>query len=532
MDCIATHLPYGDTGYFSPIVIDYINGADQLKPFYCHPVSHEGIFNAIKERKKSPVNRALLVTELIKQYTGIAITEKVRDHISLLAEENSFTVCTAHQPAIFTGSLFFIYKILHIIKLAESFNRSFPGNRFVPVFYMGSEDADLDELGNIFLGEEKVNWKTTQKGAIGRMKPEGLETLIQRIKGEFSVLPFGEELVEILEECYGNSPDIQTATLKLINRLFGDYGLIVLIPDNAAFKKVMLPVFEEELFKENSSVIVSKAIEGISRHYKAQAHPRSINLFYLLGDLRERIERKGNEWVVVGTDIRFTADSLRKELQEFPERFSPNVILRGLFQETILPDIAFVGGGGEIAYWLELKELFEHYHTPYPALIVRNSFLVMEEKWRARLDKLGITAPSIFKDEQSLLNGLVKRESQKKLDLLEEINGAAVYYNQIKLVAQQVDNTLVQHVAALQSRAIKPLQELEKKLLRAEKRKFEAEQRQLNTIKKALFPLNGLQERVDNILPFYARWGKSFIDIILKNSLTLEQEFTILTVKE
>ena len=532
MDCTSTHLPYGDTGYFSPIVIDYINGADKLKPFFCHPVSLEGISNAIHERKKSPVNRILLVSELTKQYAGISITENVRDNISALSEENTFTVCTAHQPAIFTGSLFFIYKILHVIKLAESFSRSFPGNRFVPVFYMGSEDADLDELGSIFLNEEKISWKTMQKGAVGRMKPKDLETIIQRIIGEFSALPFGKELAALLEDCYYNSPDIQTATLKLINRLFGNYGLIVLIPDNAAFKQVMMPVFEEELFAENSSGIVEKTIEGISKHYKAQAHPRSINLFYLLKDLRERIEKKGDEWIVAGTDIRFTAESLKNELQEFPERFSPNVILRGLFQETILPDIAFVGGGGEIAYWLELKELFEYYHKPFPVLILRNSFLVMEEKWKIKLDKLGISITAVFAEEQSLLNKLVKRESQKKLDLVEEISGAAAYYNKIKLVAQQVDDTLVQHVTALQSKAIKPLQELEKKLLRAEKRKFEAEQRQLHAIKKALFPLNGLQERVDNILPFYARWGKAFIGMVYEHSLSMEQEFTILTIKE
>jgi bacillithiol biosynthesis cysteine-adding enzyme BshC len=532
MDCIFTQLPYGETGYFSNIVTAYLGNDERLRPFYRYPVSHEGAKESIDARGKFSTDRQLLVRELRNQYSGVEVSSAVRDNIDLLLEENTFTVCTAHQPAIFTGNLFFIYKILHAIKLARHYKKVMPENNFVPVFYMGCEDADIDELGNIYLGGEKIVWDTKQKGAVGRMNTKGLEKIIRRIEGELSVQPFGKELVELLKECYLNTDNVQNATFKLVNALFAEYGLIVLIPDNAGFKKAMVPVFEDELFNRVSSGIVEKTGELIGEHFKMQAHPRQINLFYLKDDIRERIDWDGENYTVVNTDIVFTAEEIKKELHEHPERFSPNVILRGIMQETILPNIAFIGGGGELAYWMELKGVFERYKVPYPILVLRNSFLIMERKWKEKLDRLQITIADLFKPTQQLLNGLVKRESDKKLTLAEEIVSATSYYDHLKYVAQQVDDTLTGHVAALQTRALKPLHELEKKLLRAEKRKFEAQERQLNALKNALFPNNSLQERVENFMPFYAKWGRDFIKMVYDHSFTVEQQFVVLTVND
>jgi bacillithiol synthase len=528
MDCTSTQLSYGNTGFFSPLANAFVNGDKDLAQFYKHPVSFEGIASAIKERQQSEVDRKLLVCELTNQYKSVQPSGKVNANIELLSDENTFTVCTAHQPAIFTGNLFFVYKIIHAIKLAEELTKRFQGKNFVPVFYMGCEDADLDELGNIFLDGEKINWETNQQGAIGRMNTKGLEKIIHRVEGELSVLPHGKELVALLKDSYLTSPNIQTATFKLIHQLFSDYGLVVLIPDNPNLKRKMIPVFEDELFNHHSSGIVENAIVELSKKFKAQAQPREINLFYLKEDVRERIEREGDEWKVVNTNITFNAESLKKELNAYPERFSPNVILRGLFQETILPDVAFIGGGGEIAYWLELKGVFAHYKVPYPVLVLRNSFLVLEEKWKEKLEKLRISVEDIFRDERELMNDLVKRESANQLTLAGEITNFTSYYDRLKTVAGQVDDTLTTHVAALQTRAIKPLQELEKKLLRAERRKYEVEKRQLSAVKNALFPNNSLQERVDNFMPYYARWGKDFLKAIYDHSLTLEQKFVVL----
>ena len=528
MEWTPTHVTYRQTGFFSKIIIDYLDRSESLAPFYAHPVSSAGLLSALQARQRSPVNREVLVSVLKAQYNSVGPAPLVHQHIDALLEENTFTVVTAHQPAIFTGPLYFIYKILHTIRLARSLSDQWEQYCFVPVFYMGSEDADLDELGNFYLDGEKIVWDARQTGAVGRMTPKGLEKILDRIEGEFSVQPFGPELVHLVKTAYLESPDIQTATFRLLHSLFAEYGLVVLIADNANLKRLMIPVFEDDLFRQTPTHVVSQTIGRLSQHYKVQANPRPINLFYLKDDLRGRIERVGDDFKVHDSRLVFGEAEIRKELHTHPERFSPNVILRGLYQETILPNIAFIGGGGETAYWLELKDLFDHYKTPFPVLILRNSFLLVEKQWKEKAARAGLTAAGLFCPEEALINELVKKESAQQLSLEKEIAEAQGYYEKIKGLARSVDPTLVQHVEALETKALEPLRELEKKLLKAEKRKFGDRQRQLHALKSALFPLNGLQERIGNFMPWYAARGKEFIADLYRYSGTLEQEFVVL----
>ena len=528
MDCISTRISYEQTGYFSKIITDYLAQSSLLKPFYAQPVSLQGIQEAMASRKSSAVNRALLVAELEKQYASIQTTDIVKNNINLLLSNSTFTITTAHQPNIFTGYLYFIYKIIHTITLAQTLKENFPENNFVPVFYMGSEDADLEELSKLYLNGEKITWDTKQKGAVGRMHTKGLEKLIARIEGEMNVQPHGAELIALLKECYTNNTDIQTATFKLVNALFAEYGLIVLIADNANLKREMINVFKDDLVQQTPSVLVEKTIGRLSEHYKVQANPREINLFYLKDDTRERIVKANDEWRVTATDIRFSETELLHELEQHPERFSPNVILRGLYQETILPNIAFIGGGGEIAYWLELKDLFTHYNIPFPVLILRNSFLLVEKKWQEKIAKLGFKAEDFFKEENLLMEELVKRDSKTQLSLAGEISDLQEIYQHIKNTAGKIDSSLIQHTENLQTKAIQKLQRLEKKMLKAEKKRFDSAQHQLHTVKEALFPKGNLQERTDNFTPYYAKYGKAFIRMLVDHSLTLEQEFVIL----
>ncbi|RYG05349.1 MAG: bacillithiol biosynthesis cysteine-adding enzyme BshC [Chitinophagaceae bacterium] len=531
MDYTSTRLPYGPSGYFTKIIVDYVEGNDKLSPFYEHKVSVEGLAAAIMAREKFPTDRALLVNELRDQYKGVETSEKVLNNIEALLGDDTFSIVTAHQPVIFTGTLYFIYKILHTVKLAEACRIQFPGRNFVPVFYMGSEDADLEELGKIYMGIEKITWDTRQKGAVGRMNTKGLEKIITRIEGEISGLPHGNELIALFRDCYLNSPDVQTATFKLINTLFQDFGVVVLVPDRAALKQAMHKIFEDDLFNRTPSSVVEKSVEELGAVYKVQANPREINLFYLKDQIRELFIQDGGNYRVKNTELVFTEAGLRAELEDHPERFSPNVILRGLFQETILPDIAFIGGGGETAYWLELKALFNHYNTPFPVLVLRNSFLLITQKWVEKLNSLGISETEIFKEPRILINEIVEKRSGKQLTLEHEIEELKSFYAHISVVSSDVDVSLLRHVDALKSRALKNIEELEKKILKAEKRKFEDQNRQVSQVKEALFPKNGLQERVDNFITWYAKYGKSFFDLLYENSLTTEQEFVVLTEK-
>jgi bacillithiol biosynthesis cysteine-adding enzyme BshC len=508
MDYTATRISYQETGHFSGMISEYLAQSDSIQPFYKHPPTSNGIKSSIQARRQAKTNRQLLVDELRKQYATVESKPAVNDNIQKLLNENCFTVTTAHQPAIFTGPLYFIYKILHAVRLSNHLSKTFPDCQFVPVFYMGCEDADLDELGKIYIESQEIVWDTKQTGAVGRMKTKGLEKIIDRIEGEFSVQPYGKELVKLFKESYLNSDNVQMATFHLIHALFAECGLVVLMPDNANLKRMAISLFEDDLFQNKPFSILEQPLEEMGRHHKIQAQPRLINLFYLKDGLRGRIEKLGDKFMVHESRLSFTEAELRKELQQFPERFSPNVILRGIFQEMILPNIIFLGGGGELAYWLEYKCLFEFYQVPYPLLLLRNSFLIIENKWREKLERSGLSVHDVFKPEEDLVNELVKKESGQKLGLEHEIEDANQYYERLKILSISIDPTLSQHIEALQSKAIKPIRELEKKFLKAERRKFAEQQRQIILIRSAMFTLNSLQERIDNFILYYANRGK------------------------
>ncbi len=531
MQATATFLPYESTGNFTKIVSDYLQVSPLLQPFYLHTPDLNGIKKAIEARMAFNTPRGLLVEELKAQYASLSISEKVIENIDLLSDKKTFTITTAHQPNIFTGPLYFIYKIMHAIRLADELKNKLPQYHFVPVYYMGSEDADLDELGHVTVGGMKMVWNTQQTGAVGRMKVDKkLVAIMDAIFGQIGVLPFGNALNEIFAKCYTSGKTIQQATLELVNELFGVYGLVVLQPDNGNLKKAFHSVIERELLEGFSHTIVADTIEQLGKQYKVQAGGREINLFYLIDDKRERIERTMDGVEVKTLGLHFTKDAILKELASYPERFSANVILRGAFQETVLPNIAFIGGGGELAYWLELKNVFEAVQIPYPVLLLRNSFLIMTSKEASKLQGMGFSASDLFLEAMTLWNILVKKSSQNQLSLDAEIGQAQALYDQLQNLTDKVDKTLAVHVKALAKQALKKLLELEKKILRAERAKFETQRNQITSLKAALFPNNSLQERVENFSLFYARYGNDWLHKLYDESDGFQKGFGVLTL--
>ncbi len=469
----SEYIPFAQTGKFTQIVLDYINQATELQPFYEHSVNVEGIKSAISKRKKFNTNRQLLVDQFQNQYKDFENINLIQSNIEALLSENTFTICTAHQPNLFTGHLYFVYKIFHAIKMSAELKTQLPDYNFVPVFFMGSEDADLEELNHVVIDGQKYEWKTQQSGAVGRMKvDDNLIKLIDQISGRLKVEKFGNEVIDLLKKCFIKNTSIEQSTFLLVHELFKEYGLLVLLPDNAILKNEMISIFEDDIFNHTSSKIVAHTSDKLSLKYKAQAYPREINLFYLKNNLRNRIILNGNNFQVFDTNIVFTPEEIKQEIKDHPERFSPNVILRGLFQEIILPDVAWIGGGGELAYWLQLKEMFTHYQVPFPVLVVRNSFLIIEEKYQKILEKLKIELDDIFKGETILLNELVNKESENNLSLTDLKLAIQQIYSKIQERVNEIDTTLTQHTETLSVKALNKLDTLEKKMLRAEKKKI------------------------------------------------------------
>jgi bacillithiol biosynthesis cysteine-adding enzyme BshC len=530
MNFKAQHIPYGKTNAFSKIVLDYINAAPALQPFYNHAPTLDGIKRTILERRNFNNNREVLVAQLKKQYETVQTSAAVKANIDALLSENTFTICTAHQPNIFTGHLYFIYKILHAVILAAELKEQISDCNFVPVYYMGSEDADLEELGEVSINGKKYQWQTKQTGAVGRMKiDKDFIKIIDEIEGQLSVEEFGNEIIASVRKAYVLNKTIELATFEFTNELFADFGVVVLMPDNAVLKNEFSEIMKKDLVEKFSSKAVAETIAAFPAEYKVQAAGRDINLFYLDDNSRDRIEEENVTWKIVNTDKHFTKEEIFNVLENNPECFSPNVILRPVFQEVILPNIAFIGGGGELAYWLELKRVFEAVKVPYPVLVLRNSFMLVNKKTTDSINKLSFTTTDFFMDELELINTLVKKETTLSLSLEKEKAGLKELYSKMQSAAALTDTTLKGHVEALQTQALKKLEALGKKMLKAERLKFEAQQRQISKIKQTLFPNNNLQERVDNILPYYSIYGKDIFEMLYKNSTGMQQDFTIIT---
>jgi bacillithiol biosynthesis cysteine-adding enzyme BshC len=534
MGYLAQRIPYRETGSFSSLVMDYLDHHPSLLPFASHELSLRGIQACIKERSSLPIDRDLLVKRLSEQYQGMELSEKIKENLTLLSRSTCFTVTTAHQNNLFSGPLYFVYKILHAIALAGELKKKNPDADFVPVFYMGTEDADLDELDHIHIGPEKLQWNTEQTGAVGRMRIDrALVALIDRLQGQLGVFPFGAEWIALLKECFVEGRTMAEATFLLVHHLFASQGLLVLLPDHPDLKRSFIPILKRELLEQFTAPLVDEQTQAlVAAGYDVQASPRNINLFYLQDGSRQRIEKKGEQWVVQGTSLVFDASSLVKEVEEHPERFSPNVMLRGLYQCSLLPDVAFIGGGAEISYWMQLAKLFSATSIPLPVLVLRNSFLLVEPTTTKRLANLGLSANQLFLSDDQLLRLLVDSKVMSQQDLTEEMNLLQQLYQQLQQQAGQLDPTLVAHVASLEKRSLQGLQGLEKKLWRVIKRKHLEQQSQLQLIKSELFPGGQLQERHQHIGYFYARWGRGLIDQLLLHSQGLTQEFTILHLPE
>ena len=525
----SMHIPFSSTHVFSTLINDYLEGKGTALDFVQYAPNLEGYRAAIEGRKKHPINRALLFEVLTKQYSNLPQEKAVNNQIALLKKETTFVVTTAHQPNLFTGPLYFFYKIIHAIQLAASLKATFPDFDFVPVYYMGSEDADLDEVGAFNLDHKKCQWVTKQTGAIGRMQvDDALLLLLKQLESYWSILPQGQKALEILKEAYQKGKTISEATLSFVHAFFGAKGLLVLQPDDAALKAAFIPIMEKELLTGFSHQAIQPTIAALSKAYHVQSEGRSINLFYLKESIRGRIEKQGEQYIVVDTAIQFTQAEIIAELHQYPERFSPNVILRGVYQETILPGVVFVGGGGELAYWMELKNLFQQVGVHYPLLQLRNSFLLMRQKQAEQWTAMQFEEQDLFKPIHDLEIAFVKKHASDALDLQDQMSHLTTLYTTIKNEVVKVDPTLGAHAENLAQQAKAKLDTLEKKMLRAERRKQAVDIQRIHRIKKELFPQDNLQEREAHFSAWVGHYDLSWIETIMEHSKGLESRFRII----
>jgi len=524
----AKYISYQQTNSFSPIVLDYIQGNETLKPFYKYPTNLSGFASAIKDR---PVlaNRQVLVDVLKKQYANIQSSALVRSNIELLADEKTFTITTGHQLNLFTGPLYFIYKIVTTINLAKELKAAHPEYNFIPVYWMATEDHDFEEINHIKLEDKKLVWETNAAGATGKISTADLTDVLSAYQGYLGIGESGAELAAIIEAAYQQHDNLADATRALVDALFRETGLVCIDADEVALKQQFASIIKQDILEQHSFTQIEKSNTALEEAgYKPQVNPREINFFYMTEGFRERIVFENGSYQALNSDIKFTAAALAEEIDTHPERFSPNVVMRPMYQEIILPNLAYIGGGAEVTYWLQLKANFDFYKVPYPVLLLRNSALVIDKRSERKMQILGIGHVSLFKDNEQLKTEWVKSHVNTYLSLADEERAIGAVFDHIKLNAYKIDKTLSQSADAAKKRALKLIESLDKKMMRAEKRKHQTSLNQIDGLKNKLFPSGVLQERVLNIAPLYVMYGDEFIQALLDSFKPLDHKFTVL----
>lgn len=516
LDMDISILPYASVPQLAAKDVAYATQNPALKPFYQYHPTLESFRQVLADKAKQPIDRALLVTTLKEQYRNLEASRSVKLNIELLAEDNTFVVVTAHQPSLFTGPLFYWYKVFTAINLAKELGIAYPDFNFVPVLVNGAEDHDFEEINNAYIFGKTLRWEhDAVGGACGDMSTRTLAPVLAQLKEVLGESENAAQIYQHIEAAYTSHEKYADATIDLVNRLFGNYGLVALNMNVPAFKRKFIPIMREELFQQSSQALISATQDALAAAgFSGQAHARDINLFYLQNNRRDRIVRDGEGFSILNTDLRFTAAEMEAELEAHPERFSPNVVLRPLFQELILPNLAYVGGGGEIAYWLERKSQFAHFGINYPVLLRRNSLLWIDKATSSRIEKLGLRVHDLFIDTDFLIKQYVALNSEGELSLQPEMAQLKALFEQIRLKALGVDATLEKAVLAEGVKQEKVIEQLEGRLARAEKQKHETAVNQIRSLKEKLFPGNGLQERTDNFLNFYLKYGSQFAEVL------------------
>lgn len=527
-----TQLPYQQTGYFSKLICDYLDGNEDLKPFYNQTCDIDSFEKIIKERIQEEINRPILVEALQTQYINVEITQQTKENIQKLKNDNCFTVTTGHQLNLFTGPLYFIYKIISAINLAKELKLKYPENDFVPVYWMATEDHDFEEINHFNLFKKRYELTKTQTGAVGSMKLEGVEELLPDLKENLADRNGAEEIMALFSEYYKPSNTYAEAIRGIVNQLFGKYGLVIIDGNDTALKSLFVEELRSELFDRKNYQLINSTSEKLrALGFKPQVTPREINIFYLKDGLRDRIVFEKNSYKVLNTELQFSESEILEELNNHPERFSPNVVLRPMYQEKILPNMAYIGGGGELAYWFQLKDMFDANNISFPVLILRNSVLLIDAGSSKRVSKLGLTPIDLFKETEMLIKEYLRKGAEIVLDLKKEEQEVITIFEDIINKAGTIDQSLQPFVKAELQKNIKSLKNIENRLIKAEKKKEEVAVNQIRNLKEKLFPNGSLQERHDNLISILLFYGEDVIEELINQLYPLDKNFMILSVE-
>lgn len=518
---------FQDIKQFSQRDRDYTLDTDKFEDFIQYKFDYDAFRELINDRKKHKTDRTLLHSVVKEQYAGIESSIKTSRYLDDLKHENCFTVTTAHQPSLLTGPLYYIYKILSTIRLAEKLNADYKDIKIIPVFVIGGEDHDFEEVNHFNIFGKRLEWSSSQHGAVGRYALDGISEVLEELKEILGDRSQITTLVDGFEDDLRSSTNYAEFSFRVTHRLFDYLGLLIIRMDDPALKTAFAPFIKKEIFTNPSQALIEKSQDKLAElGYDKQAHAREINFFYHSPAGRKRIVHEGATFKVLDTDMTFSEEELSAEIDTNAVAFSPNVVMRPLYQEFILPNLAYIGGGGELAYWMERKAQFSHFGLSMPMLIRRNSALLCESRLLSQISELKLDLSDFFEDEHSIVKKYISLSDQPDYKLTQYQKELEDLFARMDNKINDIDPTLVKTSQSELAKAKKSLDHLEFKLKRTIKQREEVQLRRISKIKEKLFP-GGLQERSANILEFMSKYGTGIIDDMHPHMNVFDKDFKV-----
>lgn len=513
---------------FPRIINDYVSGADSLTKFYRFPHHIDSFKEAIETKIFDAAKRELLSETIFKQYkeAGIDLDIKslVYKNIYSLKELHSYTITTGHQLCLLTGPLYFLEKIIHAIKLAQTISEQYPDKRIVPVFWMASEDHDFEEIRSLHFSGQTFSWdKQSNNSPVGKIGTTGLDTFFDRL--ETNVPEIHKDFFTEARAIYQTSENLSIATRKLVHRLFSSYGIVVIDADDVVLKNTFKHIISQDVLdgKPWEQLQITNN-ELSSLKYHQQVSGRRSNHFYIHEGKRSLIEHSNGTFSIKDTTRQFTSLQMQEEINNHPDRFSPNVVMRPVYQEFILPNLAYVGGPGEISYWLQLAGVFSILKVQFPLLICRNTFLFTDVHTRRVLKKLKLRLDEIFQGKERLqkiiLHKLLPTSEEK---LMQETQ---MMFQKLIDETTHMDNQISSELIKAKNAQVHILKKNIQRLNAVKKAMLDKELSDLDYVYSFLLPNGAPAERMWNFMSLQVSID-IFIELIYKRSAPMPEGVTV-----
>lgn len=525
-------IDFSDIPGHQNLFLDYLNEFENVSSFYKYNFrdkeQYTSAFKSILASNK--LNGSELSKILDEQYSGYSKSPATQKNIASFQKDNTLAVVTGQQLGLLGGPLYTIYKIITAVKLSTYLNAKYENYHFVPVFWLEGDDHDFDETAwvNVLSSENEIVTikysdnaeEDVNRGSVGNLK---LEAAILDFLNEFdkNLRPtdFKNDIIEKLRNFYTEGKTFKQAFKELIFWLFDKFGLVIFDPQDKAVKDNLVSIFRKEIsgFRQHTEKIINVSAV-LEETYHAQVKVRPINLFYTFEEGRYLIEPVDNDYRLRGKRKRFTYEEIMKLVDSEPEKFSPNVLLRPICQDYILPTAFYIGGPSEIAYFAQVLPLYEIFEVEPPIVYPRSSATLLEKGISNIMDKFDLEIKDVFLGTDALKNKVISSISEENLEnAFNEANyNIELAFDKLKECLFDIDKTLNDAGNKYKQNAINNIMQLKGKAVEAQKKKHEVTLRQIDKLSVNLYPNGNLQERELNFFYFANKYGIELLDKLVE----------------